>query len=49
MVISSPCLIDIKNWLVQSKRLLCTMFYNEALASPEQTAPALASPEQTAP
>ncbi|GJW45479.1 hypothetical protein Tco_0077125 [Tanacetum coccineum] len=22
MVISSPCLIDIKNWLVQSKRLL---------------------------
>ncbi|GKC45150.1 hypothetical protein Tco_1062872 [Tanacetum coccineum] len=30
MVISSPCLTDIKNWLVQSKRLL--------LASPEQTA-----------
>ncbi|GJV74236.1 hypothetical protein Tco_1494231 [Tanacetum coccineum] len=31
MVISSPCLIDIKNWLVQSKRLL-------ALASPKKTA-----------
>ncbi|GKA18537.1 putative ribonuclease H-like domain-containing protein [Tanacetum coccineum] len=30
MVISSPCLTDIKNWLVQSKRLL--------LASPKQTA-----------
>ncbi|GJS54901.1 glucose/ribitol dehydrogenase [Tanacetum coccineum] len=30
MVISSPCLIDIKNWLVQSKRLLLT--------SPKQTA-----------
>ncbi|GKB94530.1 hypothetical protein Tco_0980667 [Tanacetum coccineum] len=29
MVISSPCLTDIKNWLVQSKRLL--------LASPKQT------------
>ncbi|GJX62016.1 hypothetical protein Tco_0294916 [Tanacetum coccineum] len=30
MVISSPCLTDIKNWLVQSKRLL--------LASPKQMA-----------
>ncbi|GJS90527.1 hypothetical protein Tco_0773163 [Tanacetum coccineum] len=40
MVISSPCLTDIKNWLVQSKRLL--------LASPKQTALALAIPEQTA-
>ncbi|GKB37438.1 hypothetical protein Tco_0882380 [Tanacetum coccineum] len=30
MVISSPCLTDIKNWLVQSKRLL--------FASPKQTA-----------
>ncbi|GJS91855.1 hypothetical protein Tco_0774491 [Tanacetum coccineum] len=30
MVICSPCLTDIKNWLVQSKRLL--------LASPKQTA-----------
>ncbi|GJR05986.1 hypothetical protein Tco_0528970 [Tanacetum coccineum] len=30
MVFSSPCLTDIKNWLVQSKRLL--------LASPKQTA-----------
>ncbi|GKC18046.1 hypothetical protein Tco_1014828 [Tanacetum coccineum] len=30
MVISLPCLTDIKNWLVQSKRLL--------LASPKQTA-----------
>ncbi|GJW39435.1 hypothetical protein Tco_0065280 [Tanacetum coccineum] len=29
MVISSPCLTDIKNWLVQRKRLL--------LASPKQT------------
>ncbi|GJX58708.1 hypothetical protein Tco_0290098 [Tanacetum coccineum] len=33
MVISSPCLTYIKNWLVQSKRLC-----NEALAIPEQTA-----------
>ncbi|GJR81733.1 hypothetical protein Tco_0152518 [Tanacetum coccineum] len=40
MVISSPCLTDIKNWLVQSKRFL--------LASPEKTASALDIPEQTA-
>ncbi|GJW78839.1 hypothetical protein Tco_0140521 [Tanacetum coccineum] len=40
MVISSPCLTNIKNWLVQSKRLL--------LASPKQKALALAIPEQTA-
>ncbi|GJW92043.1 ribonuclease H-like domain-containing protein [Tanacetum coccineum] len=40
MVISLLCLTDIKNWLVQSKRLL--------LASPKQTALALVIPEQTA-
>ncbi|GJS03844.1 hypothetical protein Tco_0320352 [Tanacetum coccineum] len=43
MVISSPCLTDIKNWLVQKQ----TAF---ELASPKQTAlgkEALAIPEQT--
>ncbi|GJV60800.1 hypothetical protein Tco_1466900 [Tanacetum coccineum] len=39
MVISSPCLTDIKNWPVQSKWLM--------LASPKQTTLALVIPEQT--
>ncbi|GJS16276.1 hypothetical protein Tco_0410748 [Tanacetum coccineum] len=41
MVISSPCLTDIKNWLVQSKRLWvinAPCYCNEALTSPVQTA-----------
>ncbi|GJY26163.1 putative ribonuclease H-like domain-containing protein [Tanacetum coccineum] len=41
MVISSPFLTDIKNWLVQSKRLWvinAPCYCNEALTSPVQTA-----------
>ncbi|GKC22073.1 hypothetical protein Tco_1024223 [Tanacetum coccineum] len=44
MVISSPCLIDIKNWLVQSKRLWvinAPCYCNEALTSPVQMATAV--------
>ncbi|GJR29898.1 hypothetical protein Tco_1106130 [Tanacetum coccineum] len=41
MVISSPCLTDTKNWLVQSKRLWvinAPCYCNKALTSPVQTA-----------
>ncbi|GJS23049.1 hypothetical protein Tco_0451681 [Tanacetum coccineum] len=40
MVISSPCLTDTKNWLVQSKRLWvinAPCYCNKALTSPVQT------------
>ncbi|GKC32295.1 hypothetical protein Tco_1039589 [Tanacetum coccineum] len=40
MVISSPCLADTKNWIVQSKRLWvinAPCYCNKALTSPVQT------------
>ncbi|GJZ70619.1 hypothetical protein Tco_0634470 [Tanacetum coccineum] len=49
MVISSPCLTDIKNWLVQSKRLLIGI-YKEKYASGKDMSnrhQELASLEQT--